>query len=179
MARASAAKTMEDQPELEVAPVVEMVTYVPATIGDPVQVTWCGHVFHANTPKEIRGHANGSARDKLNAELIERARENKCFVVGNGKPKRDPVKAPQTPEEYRVYFVEWLKDSEIQHAEQLIARFAKDRELQHLCGIGTDDYDMMRDLFMSKLHQLSKADELSQGQVSDMWIRHGYNLLPW
>lgn len=177
MAKASA-KAVEEQAELMVDPVVETITYIPGQ-GDPSHVVWCGHTFHANVPKEIRGHATGNARDKLNAELIERARDNKSFAVGNAKPKRDAVKSPNTAEEYRVYFVEWLKDPEIQHAEQLIVRFARDRQVQVACAIGTDDFDMMRDLFVPKLHQLAKGDELTDGHVSDIWVRNGYNVLPW
>lgn len=174
----AATKQVEDQPELEVLPVMEMITYVPGQ-GDPAHTTWCGHTFHANVPKEIKGHAGGTEREKLNAHLIERARANPSFKVGNAKPARDAAKQPTTAEEYRVYFVEWMKTPSLQHAEDLVARLAKDRELQHLCGVGTDDFDFMRDLFMPKLHDLAKADELTPGQLADVWLRHGFNQLLW
>jgi len=177
MARQST-KTVEEQPELEVLPVVEMITYVPG-LGDPSHVTWAGHTFHANIAKEVRGHAAGTEREKLNAHLIARARENKLFSVGNAKARRDPAKEPTTAEEYRGYFVEWMKTPSIQHAEDLVARLGRDRDLQHVCGVGTDDFDFMRDLFMPKLHDLAKQDELTQAQLADIWIRHGFNQLPW
>lgn len=177
MARAST-KQVEEQPELEVVPVVETITYVPGPM-DPAHVTWCGHIFHANVPKEIRGHAAGNARDQLNANLIESARTNKNFSVGGAKPRRDSTRQPTTAEEYRGYFVEWMKSPVIAHAEDMVAKLAKDRELQHVCGVGADDFDFMRDLFMPKLHDLAKADEMTAQQLSDLWIRHGFNHLPW
>lgn len=169
-------KVVEDN-EPVVEPVTESITYVPGPM-DPVQVTWAGHVFHANVAKEVRGHAAGTDREKLNATLIESARTNPRFLVGNAKPKRDAAKEPTTAEEYRGYFVEWLK-MPFDHAEDLIARIAKDRELQIGCGVGTDDYDYMQTLFMPKLHELAKRDELNGVQLSAVWIRYGYNMLPW
>jgi hypothetical protein len=177
MARAST-KQVEEQPELEVLPVVESVTYVPSH-GDPSHVVWCGYTFHANVAKEIKGHAAGTEREKLNAHLIDRARDNPSFKVGNAKAARSPAKQPSTAEEYRVYFVEWLKHPSIQHAEDMITRLANDREIQHVCGVGTDDFDFMRDLFMPKLHDLAKQDEMTAQHLSDCWIRHGFNQLPW
>jgi hypothetical protein len=176
MARASVKQA--EEAELIPEPVTEMITYLPGPL-DPVQVTWGGHVFHANVPKEIRGHAAGSDREKFNLGLIESARANKTFAVGNAKPKRDAIKDPTTAEEYRAYFVEWLKDPRIEHAEPLIERFANDRELQLACGVGTDDFEYMGTLFMPRLYQLAKADELTEQQLAAVWVRHGVNQLPW
>lgn len=174
---AKAARVLEE-PELIPDPVVETITYIPGPM-DPVYTTWCGHKFEANIPKEIRGNAAGTEREKLNATLIERARDNKSFRVGNAKPRRDPAKDPTTAEEYRHYIVEWMKSTAFDHAEDLIVRFAKDRDLQHLCGVGTDDYEFIGTLFMPKLHELAKRDELSEPQLGAVWLRHGFNQLPW
>jgi hypothetical protein len=172
------ARAIVEEPELIPDPVTEMITYSPGPM-DPVHVTWCGHKFEANIGKEIKGHAAGTAREQLNAGLIEAARNNKLFRVGNAKAKRDPAKDPATAEEYRQYFVEWLKLPGFDHAEDLIARFSKDRDLQTLCGVGTDDYEFMGTLFMPKLHELAKRDELNDNQLGAVWLRYGYNQLPW
>jgi hypothetical protein len=175
---ARAPKAMTDD-ETDVKSVTESVTYLPGN-GDPSTVTWCGHTFRANVPKEITGDPNGSQREQLNHHLIERARENKHFSVGSARPKkRDALVMPQAAEEYRAYMVGWLQDPEIQHADQLIARFAKDRDLQIACEVGADDYNYLATLFMPKLHDLAKGDELTEGQVSSLWINHGINQLPW
>lgn len=164
--------------EPEILPVTETITYLPGE-GDKPFAIWCGHKFDANVPKEIKGHAAGTQQEKLNAHLIERARDNKHFRVGNAKAKRDPVKTPTTPEEYRAYAVEWIKDPAIQHADDLIGRLAKDRELRTVCEVGSDDYAWLSTLFMPKLHELSKGDELTDGQVAALWVQHGFNELPW
>lgn len=159
-------------------PVTESITYVPAE-GDPSTIKWCGLVFQANVPKDITGHAEGSERDKLNLQLIESARSNKHFRVGNARVTRDAMAMPKTAEEYRAYMIGWLKDPSLDHADRLIARFAKDRDLQIICEVGADDYSYLSTLFMPKLHELAKADELTEGQVAGLWINAGVNQLPW
>lgn len=159
-------------------PVTETITYTPGD-GDPSSVKWCGHTFQANVPKEITGHAEGTEREKLNHHLIERARENRHFRVGNARPKRDVMERPQTSQEYRAYFVNWVKDPAFDHVETLITRFAQDRQLQIDCEVGSDDYSYMATIFMPKLHELARADELTEAQVAQIWINHGVNQLPW
>ena len=159
-------------------PVTETLIYVPGE-GDPPIVQWGGHKFHANVPKEITGNADGSERDRLNLHIIERARDNKHFRVSGQKPKRDPAALPKTAEEYRAYMITWLKDPAIQHADDLIARFTKDRELQSMCEVGADDYAYLGTLFMPRLHELARADELKTEQVAQLWLQHGVNQLPW
>lgn len=174
---AKAARIIEE-PELIPDPVTEIITYVPGPM-DPVHTTWCGHKFEANIPKEIKGHAAGTERERLNATLIERARDSKHFRVGNAKPRRDPAKEPTTAEEYRQYFAEWLKLPSFEHAEDLIARFSRDREVQQVCGVGTDDYEFMGRLLTPRLHDLAKRDELTDPQLAAVWLRYGFNQLPW
>lgn len=161
-------------------PVTDTITYIPGN-GDPAAVKWGGHTFHANVPKDIKGNPDGSDREQLNHQLIEAARTNPVFRLGSEKgPRR--VKGHGTPksaDEYRRYFVGWFNDANIDSAEALISRFAKDRELQAACEVGTDDYAVIRDLFMPKLSDLAKADELSNEQVAGLWLNHGYNQLPW
>lgn len=185
---AKAAKTTEEV-EPTVEPVTETITYIPGP-SDPSTVKTFGHVFHANVPKEITGHAEGTSSQKLNMQLIETARPkmktdgtewfHPCFRVGNAsRPKRDASTLPTTSNEYRAYAIEWLKDPSIQHADQLIARLAKDRELHLACEVGADDFSYLATLFTPKLYELQKADELTSQQVSTIWINHGFNVLPW
>lgn len=173
---ARAATKLVDEAQVEA--VTETVTYVPGE-GDPSSVKWCGHTFHANVPKEITGHAEGTASEKLNHHLIERARENPSFKVAGSRVKRDASALPKTAEEYRAYMIAWLKGPGIEHVDQLIARFARDRELQAVCEVGSDDFSFLSTLFMPKLHELAKADELTEGQVASLWINAGVNQMPW
>lgn len=158
--------------------VVETVTYTPGQ-HDPLTVVWCGHTFNANVPKEIKGNGEGTDRERLNMQLIERARDNPHFKVGSGPAKRQIKALPKDAADYRAYMVDWLADPSIQHADQLIARFAKDHDLQVTCEVGADDYAYLATLFMPRLHDLAKGDELTEGQVASLWINHGINQLPW
>jgi hypothetical protein len=167
-----------EKAEPTVEPVTETITYTPGQ-NDPAVVKWCGQTFHANVPKDITGHAEGSVKEQLNFHLIQSARDNKHFKVGNAKPKRDPAALPTTAEGYRSYMVEWLKDPSIQHADELIARFARDRELQATCEVGSDDYSYLSTLFMPKLHELARGDDLNEPQVAAIWIQNCFNVLPW
>lgn len=173
---AKAVRSEETGPET--GAVTESITYTPGE-GDPSTVTWCGHVFRANVPKDIAGHADGSEREKLNFGLIESAKLNKHFLVGNARPKREVNATPKTADEYRAYFVAWLKDPSMDHADKLIARFARDRDLQLTCEVGADDFAYLSTLFMPRLHELAKADELTEAQVASLWINAGVNQLPW
>jgi hypothetical protein len=164
--------------------VTEIVTYMPRERTDPVSVTWAGRTFHANDPVEMTGRQDGTDRERLNFHIIERARENRCFVVGNERPKRDAKKRPETAEEYRAHMVDWLNDvgrseSSIRTVDELIGRFAKDIPLQEACGVGTDDFAFLGSLFMPKLYALQKAEEMTDNQVAKVWIGHGVNMLPW
>ena len=173
---ARAPKVEDTEPAAE--PVTETITYVPGPM-DPSVVSWGGHKFQANVPKEITGHAEGSEREKLNHHLIESARNNKHFTIGNAKPKRDPNTLPTTAEGYRAYMVGWIKDPAIETTDQLIARFAKDRALQEACEVGGDDFAYLSTLFMPRLYELAKADELTKEQLGAIWVNHGIMQLPW
>lgn len=178
----AAAKSEDTLPIAE--PVVETLTYVPGE-GDPASTKWGGHTFHANTPKEIRGHTEGTRAEQINAQIIELARNNPFFRVGNERaPRREVPKEPTTPAEYKAYFVGWLKtfhpmDAEGALADGLVGRFARDRKLHESCEIGADDFAFISDLFMPRLHEFAKADGLDAKGVAAVWLRHGYNQLPW
>jgi hypothetical protein len=169
--------TVIDDIDPPAEPVTETITYVPGEMDKP-SVTWCGHTFKANVPLTITGHAEGSNQDKLNLHMIERARDNKHFTIGGAKKKRDPSAPPETAEQYRSYFAQWMQGT-FDHAEELVERFARDRELQARCQIGTDDYAYIGQLIEPKLHQLATGDDLNDLQIAALWARHGFNVLPW
>src|SRR5487761_34159 len=170
---------IESDPPQEVT---ETITYLPNAMDPPV-VKWGGQTFQANVPKELTGHEEGhpdaTDRTRMNMHLIERARENKFFAVGNQRPKRERNALPTNAQEYRTYIVEWLKDPAIDSADKLIARFAADRTLQATCEVGPDDFERIASVFMPRLADLAKADGLTEGQLAQMWISHGIMQLPW
>lgn len=181
MARDSASRSKETLPMLEA--VTDTITYVPGD-GDPVSVKWGGHIFHANVPKEITGHPDGTQAQQLNHELLTAARSNPHFRRGSEKGERKAAREPRTPAEYRAHFVNWLRDAKADgdegtNVDGLIARFCCDKPLQEACGCGSDDFMFMGELFMPKLHEFAKADGLNDQQVSAAWVNHGVNQLPW
>lgn len=167
-------------------PFTETITYTPGH-GDPVVTQWGGHTFHANKPKEVTCHPEGTARERLNAELVELARSNPHFTVGTGGPARKAKasKMIETPEQYRSHLAEWMKEvgpdgqPVIKSAAQLIERFAKERDMRTMAEVGASDYDLIGTLLMPKLSDLAKADELTAEQVASIWRQHGFNELPW
>jgi hypothetical protein len=159
--------------------VTETITYVPGQ-HDPAHVKWGNFTFQANVPKEVTGNPDGTSSEKLNHHIIESARNNPCFVVGKDKPaRRDKASAPKNAREYSAYFIDWLKDGHFETAEELIARFAKDRDLQAKCEVGPDDFAYLGTLFNPRLADLAKAEALTEPQVAAIWISHGINQLPW
>jgi hypothetical protein len=156
---------------------METITYVPGHL-DPPQIKWCGQTFHANVPKEILGDSAGSQQERLNHGLIEAARGNRHFTVGGAKKKRDAGSLPTNDEEYRAYVVKWLQDP-FEHVEDMIARLARDRDLWQMCEVGSNDFEYISTLFMPKLYELARGDDMNELQVSAVWARHGFNVLPW
>lgn len=168
----------------------ELVTYLPGD-GDPHTVKWGGHTFHANvaTPVAYVDFADPEAAPHPNKTLVERARGNKHFKVGDEKKPAAGPAQPTTPEQYRAHVVAWLKDigrdavnSNAMTAgctEALIRRWADDAKLREVCGVGTDDYIYLRSLIDPKLSECQRADELNNEQLRELWVKHGIMELPW
>lgn len=129
----------------------EQVTYRPGPEG-PVQVKWGGYIFHANVPRA----------DIKDAELIERAKRNKFFHVGDFNPVTDavPVKedqpAPKTAEQYRAHAAAWIKTA--QSVDELDTHWQNEETLRIACGVGTDDLEYIGTLFNPKRAELKKKD---------------------
>lgn len=163
--------------------VTETITYIPGH-GDPAITMWGGVTFHANTPKELTGHPDGTKREQLNMELIERARDNKHFTVGGVPRAKKKASAPENADQYRAYMADWLKEEHhgervINSVTKLIERFAKEREMRVPCEVGASDYDLIGTLFNARLGELAKQEELTAEQLSALWVQHGFNELPW
>ena len=84
-------EVLEPEAPAPEAPKTEQVTYTPGP-DDPTSVKWHGYTFHANVPKAV-----------ANADLVERARGNKFFKVGEFTESdvvttREEPPAPKTAE---------------------------------------------------------------------------------
>lgn len=128
-------------------PAGELVTYVPQQEGDPHKTRWAGIVFHANVPVRV-----------TNPRLVEKARENPWFHVGEGPPvpRTAPKRErPKTPDQYRAHVVAWLK--EMDSPEELQARWIAEEGLRQECGVGPGDLDYLETLIRPKLTELKRA----------------------
>lgn len=174
------AKAEVEGAEADTGPVTETITYIPGQ-GDPVTVKWAGQTFHANVPKELTGDASGSETAQLNHHIITTARNgHPHFVAGGGDAKpRASRKAPKTAEEYRAHVAKWLQDPDIDTPEKLIGKFAKEREMQAACEVGTTDYELIGQLLMPRLGDLAKHSDMTEQQVAQAWLRAGITQLPW
>lgn len=138
------------------------VTYTPGP-GDNPEVKWMGHVFHANVPHPVR-----------RADLIEKARANRFFHVGEFDPRvhmyREEIPAPKTAEAYRRWAVEWMK--KVPNVEAACEKWANEARMRAQLEVGFDDYKYISDFFQPILSELIKKEEEPR-QVRDKITRNG------
>lgn len=146
-------------------PLQEQVTYRPAE-GDPPRTKWRGYEFSANVPVLVKDR-----------HLIESARTNPCFQVGNTPPPANPNALPTDHLSYRSYAVEWLKNAG--SSDELIKRWAQEANLREKCNVGYDDISYLGKIIEPKLDTLRRGEGLNDQQVAGLWIRHGILELPW
>lgn len=142
--------------------VSEQVTYLPGP-EDPVSVKFAGHVFNANVPKTIEGDhdADPKTRAYQNAQLIEKARRNKFFKVGDFNAARDGVaveqqEKPSSAEQYRAHAVKWLQ--KVESVDELDTKWIAEEPLRAACEVGLDDLDYLGSIFGPKRAELRKRD---------------------
>lgn len=142
-------KSEDEKPELNPVSEGDHVTYRPGP-DDPTSVKWSGHVFHANIPKHVK-----------NADLIEKARSNKFFHVGEFTEKdavvtRDEPPSPKTPEQYRAHAVAWIKT--MTSVDQLDQKWQGEETLRMSCEVGTDDIEYLSGLIQPLRFELRKRE---------------------
>ncbi|XUM21063.1 hypothetical protein ACRAVF_27255 [Bradyrhizobium oligotrophicum S58] len=170
--------TGDDQLTLDPGAVTAELTYHPGD-GDPPSVKWGPHTFHANIAKAITGRDGGTERETLNHHIIQRARDNPHFSVDGQRSKRGKIGTPKDADEYKRYFVGWLKNETFDCVDDLLDRFVRDRNLQISAELAPEDFAWMRDLFNPRLHDLAKADGITEPQIAAAWAARGVNVLPW
>lgn len=123
----------------------ESVTYLPRD-GDPAKIKWGGRMFHANAPVMID-----------NPILLAKARLSKWFHVGEGAPhvEVEDTPDPKNPDQYRAHVASWLKT--VETLSQLDKRYADEEELRISCGVGGEDFDVLKSLIGPKRAELKRA----------------------
>jgi len=143
----------------------ELITYRPAE-GGPAATTWRGIRFPANVPIPVT--------DK---SMIDAARNNRYFQVGDAPPFRGPDLVFDNPAAYRTHVHNWLKD--LRSCEDFVKHWADDGKLRGVCGVGEEDYRIMAPYLDAKLEYLAKYDGLDASGVSDLCMRYGVTELAW
>jgi hypothetical protein len=144
--KSSANQASSSEPSLLAS---EQVTYLPGP-GDPVQVKWGKHVFSANVPRPV-----------TDPRLIEKAKSNKFFKVGQFDPQRDGVKTeavvlPKTAEQYRAWCIAWAKTME--RVTDFDRRWQEEEGLRIACEVGTEDLDLINSVIGPMRAELVKRD---------------------
>lgn len=155
----------------------EQITYIPGD-GDPVSTKWHGIVFHAHVPKLIS-----------KPELIEAAKANRFFKVGEYSPDQDKAPPPfftgdpKTSDQYRAHVVAWLNKlsaapSSPHTIEEMVKTWVAEQHLRESCEVGSEDYSFIGAQFLPKMHEFAKQAEMSDTQLADLWRRYGVFQLP-
>ena len=137
----------------------EQLTYLPGE-GDNASTKWAGITFHANKPKTLEAHAEGTPQQRLMHQIIEAARKNKFFHVGEFDPANavdahETTVLPKTSDQYRAHVVGWLP--KMASEGELDAKWISEESLRGACGVGSDDLDWLGALIAPKRHELRKS----------------------
>ena len=143
----------------------EHITYLPGE-GDPHTIKWRGVEFRANTPVWSD-----------NSDMIEAARTNRFFRVGDASHERRHDEAPQDAMEYRRHVLNWMKS--VTTVDQLVTNWSADRSLRDKCEVADDDIRYLGTLIEPKLRDMRAAEGLSETAMASIWIKHGVLELPW
>ena len=143
----------------------ELVTYIPRA-GDPETTKWRGVEFPANVPVRVTDESH-----------IAAARSNSYFRVGNEINKDTPNGPPTDGMGYRGHVVGWI--GAVTTIDQLVSRWAADRDLRAKCDVGLDDIQYLGTLIEPKIRVMRQAEGLSQAQIAEIWMKHGVLDLPW
>jgi hypothetical protein len=130
------------------------------------RVERCGVEFKANVPTLVK--------DK---DHIASARGSRFFHVGNDVAEESPNKAPQDAMDYRGHVLGWAKG--VTTVEELVTRWARDRDLRMRCEVAHDDIQYLGTLIEPRLQKMRMAEGLSETQVAELWIKHGELVIPW
>ena len=162
MARAPRSASPEDEQKFPALSTPEKVTYTPAP-GDPPETEWMGHKFRANIPHPV-----------TNARLVEMAKGNRFFHVGEFDPARDAYKdvvvKPETAEAYRAWAVTWFK--QMNSIEEFAERWANEAKMRARLEVGFDDYHYISSIAQPKIDELIRREDEPR-KVRDDIIREG------
>jgi len=137
------------------------ITYAPVSESAPYETIWNKHRFRANIPVAVRDIVGGNTA----AQMIESAKHNPDFMV-EGFPRADarPID-PETPEQYKIYAVGWIRLAV--NAAEMKRRWNSEKDLREDCGVGIDDEEYLASIFNPRLTLLKESEKLQTAAVND------------
>ena len=137
------------------------ITYAPVSESAPYETIWNKHRFRANIPVAVRDIVGGNTA----AQMIESAKHNPDFMV-EGFPRADarPID-PETPEQYKIYAVGWIRLAV--NAAEMKRRWNSEKDLREDCGVGADDEEYLASIFNPRLSLLKESEKLQTAAVND------------
>lgn len=143
----------------------EDVTYIPGR-EDPPIAKWRGYEFMANVPLKI-----------MDRDLIESARGNRFFRVGDQAPSGALNEPPKTSMQYRAHVLAWI--NAISTIDEMAKRWSADARLRTECEVGDDDIAWLGTLVEPRLHKMRMEAGLKEVDVAKIFVKHGVTQLPW
>jgi hypothetical protein len=141
--------------------ILPKVTYTPIHPGDPADTLWNRHRFRANIPTAVQDVKGGLTA----VEMIELAKGNPHFIVDGFEQAEGTPATPETPEQYKLYAVGWIRTANI--SREMSSRWRSEDDLRVQCGVGDDDLEYIQTIYKSRLSVLKESEALAQSAVND------------
>lgn len=137
------------------------ITYTPIHPGDPADTLWNRHRFRANVPVKPQDVTGGlSAR-----EMVEAARGNPWFAVEGEEQAKAIPSIPETPEQYRMHAIAWIRTSN--DSKEMARRWRAEEDLRVQCGVADDDVEYIQGIYRPRLAVLKESEALAQSAVNE------------
>jgi hypothetical protein len=137
------------------------ITYTPIHPGDPADTLWNRHRFRANIPVKVRDVAQGLTA----AQMIEAAKGNPWFLVEGEEQAKTRPTVPETPEQYRMHAVAWIRTATA--SRDMASKWRGEEELRTECGVSDDDVEYIQSIYRPRLAILKDSEALAQSAVNE------------
>lgn len=140
---------------------IPAITYIPIHPGDPADTLWNRHRFRANVPvvpKDVKGGLSA-------LEMVEAAKGNPWFAVQGEEQAQTTPTVPETPEQYRMHAVGWIRTAT--SSRDMMAKWRSEEALRTECGVADDDVEYIQSIYKPRLAVLKDSESLAQSAVNE------------
>jgi hypothetical protein len=137
------------------------ITYIPIHPGDPADTLWNRHRFRANVPVQVQSVVGGLTAE----QMVEAARGNPWFAVEGEEQAKTTPTVPETPEQYRMHAVAWIRTAV--ESKEMARRWRSEDDLRVQCGCGDDDVEYIQTIYKSRFAVMKESEALAQSAVNE------------